>query len=260
MRKLALFVVALLAANLTFAQKGIEFGVSFTPGSPWVLNDEDFAEGDDLNYRGTFGWQAGLTLGYNFTDGIGIQTGLMFNQLGQNYINYNSAAEKADMDVFSRRLGYTRIPVLIKFNGDIDASSSSYFRIGPHFDLLRSARYNYTNVSGLGVNQDVDLRNYNQLITGDKYEVYNSMAIGITLEMGGAVNINEALRLLFLLHMSGSFNTEGADAGDAGAQIYGESLFTNVNPFPSSPSGNRQSTYNVMGGFTVGFNYVLSFD
>ncbi len=260
MRKLAFFVVALLAANMTFAQKGIEIGVSFTPANPWIINDEDFAEGDDLNFRGTFGWNAGLTVGYNFTDGIGIQSGLILNNSGQNYINYNSAAEKADMDLFSRRLSYIRIPVLFKFNGSTDASSSSYFRIGPHFDMLSSARYTHTNVSGLGTNQDIDLRNYNQLITGDQYEVYRSSAIGLTMEMGGAVNLNEALRLLFLLHLSGSFNTEGADAGDAGTQIYTESLFLNVNPFPSSSGGNRSSTYNVMAGLTVGFHYVLSFE
>lgn len=260
MRKLTLFVAVLFCANMGFAQKGLEFGFSFTPASPWILNDEDFAEGDDLNYRGTFGFNTGLTLGYNFTDGIGLHTGVQFSRQGQNYINYNSAPEKADMDVFARRLGYIRIPVLLKFNGDPTASSSSYFRIGPHFDVLNSARYTYTNNAGLGSNQDVDLRQVTNLV-GDKLEVYKSLVVGLTLEMGGAVNITEQLKLLFMLHMSGSLtNPEGLDSGGAGSLIDVSALFFNVNPFPSTAGGNRSTAWNVMGGFTVGFNYVLSFE
>jgi hypothetical protein len=278
MRKLTLFVVALFVANMSFAQKGLEFGLSFTPASPWILNDEDFAEGDDLNYRGTFGFNTGLTLGYNFTDAVGFHTGVQFSRQGQNYINYNSAPEKADMDVFSRKLSYVRIPFLLKFNGDPTASSSSYFRIGPHLDLLNSAKYAYTNKSGSGLDQSVDLRSLYEVnqLTGqtqtNRLKMYKGLVVGLTLEMGGAVNMTEALKLVFMLHMSGSLSkTEDIEAAIGGNQLarsvveilglpVGTVANGNPNPFPSSVGGNRSSSWNVMGGFTVGFHYVLAFE
>ncbi len=261
MRKLTLFVVALFVANMSFAQKGLEFGLSFTPASPWILNDEDFAEGDDLNYRGTFGFNTGLTLGYNFTDAVGFHTGVQFSRQGQNYINYNSAPEKADMDVFSRKLGYVRIPLLLKFNGDPTASSSSYFRIGPHLDLLNSAKYAYDDKSVLNSDQAIDLRQFTKPLSTDKYKIYKGLVVGLTLEMGGAVNMTEELKLVFMLHMSGSLtNPELTEAGEAGLAIRANSLGLNVNPYPSSASYNRSSAWSVMGGFTVGFHYVLGFE
>jgi hypothetical protein len=269
MRKLTLFVVALFVANMSFAQKGLEFGLSFTPASPWILNDEDFAEGDDLNYRGTFGFNTGLTLGYNFTDAVGFHTGVQFSRQGQNYINYNSAPEKADMDVFSRKLGYVRIPLLLKFNGDPTASSSSYFRIGPHFDILNSAKYvydsKYTGITLVPIDKNIDLRNVT--VNGTRQEIYKKLVVGLTLEMGGAVNMTEALKLVFMLHMSGSLtNPEGANAADN--NIIQGYVNTNsaiplpgvFNPFPSTSGNNRSSAWSVMGGFTVGFHYVLGFE
>lgn len=265
MRKLTLFAALLFSSTLSFAQKGLEFGISFTPASPWILNDEDFAEGDELNYRGTFGFNTGLTLGYNFTDAVGFHTGIQFSRQGQNYINYNSAAEKADMDVFSRKLSYVRLPFLLKFNGDPSESSSAYFRIGPHLDLLNSAKYSYTNKASGGIDQDVDLRQYENVLTSEKYKVYKNLVVGLTLEMGGAINMSEELKLVFMLHMSGSLtNPEDSEAGRSGIQL---STAGNVNPFPSSPyniltntGANRQTAWNVMGGLTVGFHYVLGFE
>ena len=178
------------------------------------------------------------------------------------------------MDVFSRRLGYIRVPVLLKFNGDPSATSSSYFRIGPHFDLLNSAKYSYTNNNGLGVDQDVNLRSLYEVNpvtnqpTTDRYKTYKNLVVGLTIEMGGAVNLTEELKLLFMLHMSGSLtNPEDVDAGRVGTELSRSGYLLGVpvpngnpNPFPSTQSGNRQTAYNVMGGFTVGFNYVLAFD
>jgi hypothetical protein len=264
MRKLTLFAALLFSSTLSFAQKGLEFGISFTPASPWILNDEDFAEGDELNYRGTFGFNTGLTLGYNFTDFVGLHTGVQFSRQGQNYINYKSAPEKADMDIFARRLGYVRVPVLLKFNGDPSNSSSAYFRIGPHFDILNSARFVYDDKDVLNSDVNENLLTLKN-ITGGEITVYNKLVVGLTLEMGGAVNLTEELKLLFMLHMSGSLtNPEASDISEASTALYGRTLLAEptgaTKPFPSTSGGNRQTAYNVMGGFTVGFNYVLSFE
>lgn len=254
MRKLSLLVAAAicLSAAAVSAQKGIEIGVQFTPGNPWILNDEDFAEDQELDFRGTFGYNLGATLGYNLTDGFGVATGIIYNKSGQNYITGYDGVAKADQNTFSRELTYIRVPVLLKINGSLDAGSSSFFRIGPHFDFIQSAKYTYQWNSGLfaGVTDEKDYLDYRGPLgtASEPYKVYNKMVIGLTAELGGQINVTESLKVIMALHLSGSLtNSEDEDA----RYVY-----------PSSGtllSPERATAWNVMVGFTVGMNYVLSF-
>jgi hypothetical protein len=252
MYKLSLILAAtlLLASSAVSAQKGLEIGVHFTPGSPWILNSEDFAEDQDLNFRGTFGYNVGATLGFNMTDGFGIATGIIYNKSGQNYITGYDGVAKADQNTFSRQLSYIRVPILLKVNGSLDAGSSSFFRIGPHFDFIQKANYNYTWNSGLLAGSEIneDMLDFNPL-GGEAYKVYNKMVIGLTLEMGGQINISESVKLIMALHLSGSLtNSEDEDA----PLVYPST--------GSLLSPERSTAWNTMVGFTVGMNYVLSFD
>jgi hypothetical protein len=251
MRKITLFAVALLAANLSFAQKGLEVGVEFTPAVTFILNDEDFAEGEALNFKGTFGYNTGLSVGFNFTEGLGISSGLLLSRQGQNYVTDYAGVAKADQAEFSRNLTYVRLPLLLKFNSDPTASSGSYFRFGPHFDFLSGARYKYENNATIGIDRDVNLLKdspYSDL------EIYNKFVFGVTLEFGGSANINENLKLTFMLHMSGNLNSEGKDAALLSALgiRYPNTITTS--------SVERQSAYNVMGGLNVGLRYCIPFN
>lgn len=247
MRKLTLFVVAILAANLSFAQKGIEVGLEFTPAVTFILNDNDFAEGDNLNFKGTFGFNTGLSLGYNFSDGIGISSGILYSKQGQNYITDYNGVSKANQDEFARKLSYIRVPLLLKMNGDPTASSSSYFRIGPHFDFLSGARFTYDDKDGLF---DADWNLLKDSPFKDD-EIYKKFVFGITLEFGGSANINEYLKLTFMLHMSGNLNSEGEDAAN-----YYPSDFVVAAP----PYYERAGAFNVMAGINVGFRYTILMD
>lgn len=254
MRKLTLCIVALLITGTfssTFAQQGLEVGAYFTPGSPWILNDEDFAEGADLDYRGTFGFLVGGTVGYNFSDKLGIQTGLAYAKLGQNYITDYAGLAKDEQSLATRSLNYMRIPIMFKLNGALDKKASMYFRIGPHFDLLSSARYK-GEIKALGTSTefDFDLVDYD-LGTGTVIynDIYKKFVVGITMEVGGQINISENMKILTLFHLSGSLtNPEGADA---------------PNVFPSSGTvlaPTRGTAWNAMVGLTIGFNYVIAFN
>ncbi len=251
MKTLSTLAVALFCvAQVSFAQKGLEIGVHFTPGNPWILNNEDFAEDQDLDFRGTFGYNLGGTIGYNMTDGFGIATGVIYNKSGQNYITGYDGVAKADQNTFSRQLSYIRVPILLKVNGSLDAGSSSFFRIGPHFDFIQSAKYQYKFNSGIleGTEYNEDMLDYNPT-GGEAYKIYNKTVIGLTLEMGGQINVSESVKVIMALHLSGSLaNSEDEDA----AYVY-----------PSSGtllSPERATAWNVMAGFTVGMNYVLSFE
>lgn len=256
MKKLSLLVAAALllgstATNTVSAQKGIEIGVNFTPGSPWILNSEDFAEDQNLDFAGTFGYNVGLNLGYNMTDGFGINTGIIYSQQGQNYITGYDGVAKADQNTFSRQLTYIRVPVLMKVNGSLDAGSSSFFRIGPHFDFIQGAKYTYNTNSGLFQGtSETDMLDYRGPLgtAAEPYKVYNKMVVGLTLEMGGQINVSESVKVIMALHLEGSLtNTEDEDARFV---------------YPSSGSlfsPERAKAWNVMAGLTVGVNYVLGF-
>lgn len=262
MRNLSLLALFLMAAQFGFAQKGLEFGITFTPATSWIVNDEDFAQGDEMDLQATFGYNAGAHLGFNFSEGMGLQLGLNLSQQGQNYINKASSNDKATMDVYSRKLTYVRVPVLLKFNGSTEGSFTSYFRFGPHLDFLSKAVYNYEakndDLFYLTSNRkDIDLTQVKKS-PDENYKIYNDVVFGATLEMGGAINVDENMKILVLFHLSGSLsNPEGKDSYAAGAAVSG--LF-NANPsaFPDDAgTGTRGTAYNLMGGLTVGLTYTI---
>ncbi len=248
MRNLLLIAALFGSAALSQAQKGFELGVNFTPANTWILNDEDFAEDQDQDFRGTFGYNVGLTAGFNLTEGFGITTGLLFSKQGQNYITAYENVAKADQDVFSRNLNYLRVPILVKVNGSLEGSSSSFFRIGPYFDLLRTATFSYDDRGLTNFDQDkTNMNPYTTPILGTVYDdIYKKTVIGLMIEMGGQVNITESAKMIFALQLTGNFtNTEGDDSPTF---------------FPSTGTlGNRTrgNAYNVSGGLTVGFNYIV---
>jgi hypothetical protein len=255
MRKLSFFVMALFAANLSFAQKGIELGVEFTPAATLILNDEDFAAGDDLNFQGTFGYNVGLSVGYNFNAGLGLASGILYSQQGQNYITAFDGVAKSDQDVFNRSLSYIRVPLLLKINSDPTASSGTYFRFGPHFDFLSGAKYSYDS-KNLGTSL-LDISDVSLLNDSDYKDlnIYNKFVFGITLEFGGSANINEHMKITFMLSLSGNLNSEGDQVADAAS--YGSILTRTPLKYAFDSAGGRSAAYNVMGGLNVGFRYTI---
>lgn len=257
MRKLTLLAVAFLTAQLGFSQKGIELGVEFTPAATLILNDEDFAAGDDLNFQGTFGFNTGLSVGYNFNDGLGLVSGIIFSQQGQNYVTAFDGVAKGDQDVFNRTLSYVRLPLLLKINSDPSASSGTYFRFGPHFDFLTGAKYSY-DAKGSVLNP-YDTNGEISLLTDPDYKdlnIYNKFVFGITLEFGGSANINENMKITFMLSLSGNLNSEGDQVVDA------TTIGSILNPrtplkYAKDSAGDRSAAYNVMGGLNVGFRYTI---
>jgi hypothetical protein len=256
MRKLTLLAVAFLTAQLGFSQKGIELGVEFTPAATLILNDEDFAAGDDLNFQGTFGFNTGLSVGYNFNDGLGLVSGIIFSQQGQNYVTAFDGVAKGDQDVFNRTLSYVRLPLLLKINSDPSASSGTYFRFGPHFDFLTGAKYSYDS-KGTVPNILYDTNGEISLLTDPDYKdlnIYNKFVFGITLEFGGSANINENMKITFMLSLSGNLNSEGDQVVDAANGALGRQPLK----YKLDSSNNaRSAAYNVMGGLNVGFRYTI---
>lgn len=252
MKNLTFLALALFLSSNLFAQKGLEITAGFTPGLSFILNDEDFAEGQELNIQPTFAFQTGLTVGYNFSERIGLATGIGFASLGQNYTTDYDNTDKDDQIKYDRKTSYIRVPLLLRIGGDPTASSSAFFRFGPHFDFLSGAVgkiYGSTNnPTDISTNyRDVSKSIFNS----EKAEIYNSFVLGLTLEMGGKIRITDQMGVLLLFHVETSLtNPEGEDS--AAYTIFPKSG-TILAP-------ERGTAWNVMAGLNVSFQYTLSFD
>lgn len=258
MKNLFFTVVALFATSSIFAQQGLEVTLGFTPGSSLFINDEDFAAGQELDFQATYAFHTGLTLGYNFNDKVGIATGVGYASLAQNYITGYDNVNKSDQDRWTRSQSYIRIPLLFRVGGDPTNGSSAFFRFGPHIDFLTNAQ---TIERG---SVDNPRENTTSLaVAGSNTEIVNSTVFGITAEIGGRIRITDQMGVFIALHLESSLsNIDGKDATDNGRY---EILGFTTNRYGFTVSGTvadpeRSNTMAIMGGLTVGFQYVLSFD
>lgn len=101
------FMVALLfaSANKADAQK-VEFGLRYMP--TFSTLDVKIFDGNTLKTDGELGFGAGLILGFNFTDHVGIQGEVIYNEISQKYKESN-----VERNI---NLKYVNIPLLFSLN------------------------------------------------------------------------------------------------------------------------------------------------
>ena len=251
MKNLTFLAFALCLTGTMFAQKGLEITAGFTPGVSFILNDEDFAEGESLNIQATFAYQGGLTLGYNFSETIGLATGIGIAALGQNYTTDFDNVANDDQIKYDRKLTYVRVPLLLRVGGDPTAATSAFFRFGPHFDFLSGAiGRNYGSANNPADNS-TNYRKITKLLSSEEAEIYNGFVLGMTLEVGGKIRITDQMGVLLMFHLESSLtNPEGQDAA-----VY--------SGFPTSGTlldPERGTAWNMMAGLNVSFLYTLTFN
>lgn len=245
MKNLLLLATVLFFASQSFAQQGLELTAGYTPGLSFILNDQDFAEGETLNFTTTYGSQFGVTVGYNFNDLIGVATGFGLASINQNYVT--DFANVSEQNTFNRRLSYIRIPVLFRIGSDPTRSTGAYFRAGPHFDFLTSATGEYINNIGIKKTIKTNYRDQKNLITGEEHTVYEQTVIGVTMEIGGRIRISDVMGVLVAFHLESTLtNPEGKDA-----RLYFPYKGTILNR-------SRDRAWNIMPGIHLGFQYVFA--
>lgn len=251
MKNLTFLALALFLSSNLFAQQGLEITAGFTPGISFILNDEDFAEGEALNIQPTFAFQTGLTVGYNFSERIGLATGIGLASLGQNYTTDYDGWAADDQIKYDRKINYIRVPLLLRVGGDPTAPSSAFFRFGPHFDFLSSAiGRNYGSANNPNDNS-TNYRDIRKLLSSDDAEIYNNFVLGLTLEVGGKIRITDQMGVLLLFHLESSLTSpEGEDAAAYGGFPTSGTLF----------DPERGTAWNVMAGLNISFQYTLSFN
>ena len=112
MKKVLLSLIIFCSIS-SFAQKGLQVGVSGKVLTSLIVNQNVWGLGTNYDCVFTSGSGGGLDIGYNFTKNLGLYTGIGTVKLGQKYsteINNNKMEREL-------KLKYNIIPVMLKFNG-----------------------------------------------------------------------------------------------------------------------------------------------
>jgi hypothetical protein len=117
------FASLLLFTVATYAQKGMNVQIVVSPGmsmggkfevpeNPQSLDPGWVA----LKKTFTFGMDAGVTFGYNFTEKVGVNLGLLYSKQGQHYKDYTWTIGK-DNATWKRKvaLNYLKLPLRVNY-------------------------------------------------------------------------------------------------------------------------------------------------
>ncbi len=251
MRKLTFLLVALFTTSFINAQKGVVLSLDFTPGASLAINDEDFDRGRDLDATASFSYDFGFKVGYGFNDKLSLVTGIGFHSHKAGFVHERDVVtvlgakvtDKNHNKKFSRTLGYVRIPLMLQIGGSgADEGGGFFFRFGPTFNFLTSARYKddrfvgYSvydatiaeNPLGIDVNKQTDLWSssnggVSSSKTGGQGAIYESFVLGMNLDIGGQIRLADNFKMIITLHLETTLtNPEATGAASYANNIRGD--------------------------------------
>jgi len=114
-----------IATNESFAQMKGEVGLRFMPTVSSF--DVQTSSGGKVSADATLGYGAGLILGYNFTDHVGIQGEVIYSTLNQKYTD-----EGVDREI---KLEYINIPLLFSYNTGKSKPVNFNVVVGPQIGI-----------------------------------------------------------------------------------------------------------------------------
>jgi hypothetical protein len=249
-----LFLSLLIVFTVTVtAQKGFHIGASGTFNSAWILNQNNYGtlgpfqlgvvRSSEMNYKLTWGGNAGIVLGYNFKKNWGIQTEIQYNITGQKYEdNFEGPATIPEGTFTGRvnvkrdiRLSYLQIPLLAKFICSKGRTAKFFMCLGPQVGVRLTAR------------EEVRIANYIYLPDSLDYnpkQKFQTIDVGIALQLGTEIYVTDHLYF------------------DVGLSVYGGLYDINGNALRnldwySKNDVNYQKSYNFRGGLMVGLHYII---
>jgi hypothetical protein len=221
------FFLASLFVTKSFAQQGAQIQVLGGGQSTWMFNQADSDEGDALDYQPTFGSHYGIKAAFFFTDKIGLETGFIISQQGQDYEHQINIGNQEVNYETSRTLTYSKIPVLLHLRSQPDEPAYFSAMIGPQFSLLNDLSSSSDNALGKGA-------------WGEKAD-YESTVTDVVLAFGPGFSLSDKLKL----DVHFRFDYGLTDAEDKSSDHW-------KNPLQDE---ERPDTHNATGALQVGLTY-----
>jgi hypothetical protein len=253
---IAVSAMSFLAVQ-SFAQTGFDFGLKGEFQSSSLVNAQDLAAGNELNFKDRPALAGGVGAGYSFTKHIGAEIDILYSPEGSEYTGLTSLITNQDSktlcpefqtlatqnnipfngnytaDVF---LNYIKIPFLFRFNMNNTKRVFFSLFIGPQIDLLSSATI---KING----QTASLAADNLTAT----DVYKKTEVDGVLGLGLGVNLTKNLVLTGHLRFDYGF---GDAENKSETYSSGGTTYDFYNP-------KRVATNNATGGGMISLNYKL---
>lgn len=251
---IVLFMV--MFSQSPFAQKGLEITATLTPGFSTILNKEDLQRIHIDEYQLSLGFEGKVTVGHNFTNHLGIATGLGITYLEQNYIRPETKdLIKPLQHTSDRQFSYLRVPVLFKIESHPKAPNGFFMRFGPHIDILMMAIG--TTQFPLDHNRPDAHVNYHKKVeyNGQSSEIFQSAVLGASIEMGVTLSLTDQFSLLILGHFETTITNVD---GDAAPDYFASTQQAVRRGATYLDIDQRSQTFNLMGGLSIGMQYKLN--
>src|SRR5258705_3324593 len=135
------FILTVFSAGKVFSQENASSG-----GASGIFGVRFMPTLTSLKYSGTegvvetsfiLGYGAGLILGTNFNDNVGLQREIIYSQLAQQYKTGGDVERKV-------KLSYINVPLLLSLNTGISKPVNLNFVIGPQLGLNTGASVDVT--------------------------------------------------------------------------------------------------------------------
>lgn len=133
MKKFLFPAIWLMCTTVAFAQ--FEVGLNGGVATTWLLNNNVFDQGPNLNPNFSMGWSSGMVGSFYFSKSIGVGAELNYSAVNQQY---DGMIDGLNYDAINS-LKYYELPLLFK----LKTESGFYFEAGPQFDFLQSASENF---------------------------------------------------------------------------------------------------------------------
>jgi hypothetical protein len=236
-KSLLVFMVLLSASVSCKAGKNdtwFDCGLRGSYTSSWLINNNVIND-KFIKYDFSFGYSAGIKLGFNFSEALAIGVEGLYSQYTQKFVS-NTPGVNWKNEVL---INAFELPVLFKYTNE-----SSYLEIGPQFLMIQKASQNFSSSTPPG-----DFEK-------DAASIFTSPNVGLSFGVGsiiwatGGLSISTGIRLNY--YFTDLINEKGGQGNN-----YPDP------PYPgypaSAPMKSYKSTNLGSAGFLISIDYDLGY-
>lgn len=232
-----LLVLIIASTTTTYAQKGLNIGVSGSFISTSIVNQNTWGNGHEYDYEITYSSNYGFDVGYNFTSNFGFYTGFSFYNLGQEY------SDSYDDKDWERNLTfkYNVIPIMFRYTSSSD-KIKFIGSVGILYAMLNKAEQTWTG-GGVPFHEEgmtLDSNKPFDLGADDVTNRYSKNDIMLNVELGIRVETIDNLFVDVLMNVG-----------------YGLTDINEADYRFVDTDNNYDASHNLFGGLKVGVAYVL---